>query len=195
MSFFASALPPFKPPSRPSATAAGFLVGCSGSGGAFPVAPELNTAEDLVGAAIRQVAGLLNGRTLVPQMDMSQPALLGRFDFVKSLRILNNLIENALRYSPPSSTVDLAVRREGDMLLFAVADRGPGIAPADRDRIFEPFYRAADSTPDAGRAGLGLSIARRLAEIQGGSLGFELRPGGGSVFVLRLPAIDSSMGS
>jgi K+-sensing histidine kinase KdpD len=160
-------------------------------GGAFPIAPELNTAEDLVGAAMRQVVGLLNGRTLVPQVDVSQPALLGRFDFVQSLRILNNLIENALRFAPPRSAVELAVRREGDMLVFAVADRGTGVAPADRDRILEPFYRAADSPPDADRAGLGLSIARRLAEIQGGSVGYEPRPGGGSVFVLRVPAIDS----
>ncbi len=164
-------------------------------GGAFPVSPELNTAEDLVGAAMRQVAGLLNGRTLNPQVDTSQPALLGRFDFVQSLRILNNLIENALRYAPAGSSVDVSVHRDEDVLVFSVADRGPGIPAANRERIFQPFYRASDTAsdapPDTGRAGLGLSIARRLAEIQGGTLAFEPRPGGGSVFVLRLPAIDS----
>jgi K+-sensing histidine kinase KdpD len=159
-------------------------------GAAFPVTPELNTAEDLVGATMRQVAGLLNGRKLVPHVDTSQPALLGRFDFVQSLRILNNLIENALRYAPPATTVDLIVRREDDMLVFAVGDRGPGVAPADRDHIFEPFYRESSAAPDARRAGLGLSIARRLAEIQGGTLCYEARSGGGSVFVLRLPATD-----
>lgn len=159
-------------------------------GGAFPVAPELNMAEDLVGAAIRQVAGLRNGRTLVPRVDTSQPALVGRFDFVQSLRILGNLLENALRYSPPGSAVDLGVRRDGDELVFTVADRGPGVAPAERERIFDPFFRATDAPPDTDRAGLGLSIARRLAEIQGGSLEHEPRPGGGSVFTLRLPAID-----
>lgn len=160
-------------------------------GGAFPVVPELNTAEDLVGTALRQVAGLVNGRTLNPQVDTSQPALLGRFDFVQSLRILTNLIENALRYAPAGSTVDLIVHRDGDALAFAVADRGPGIATENHERIFEPFYRDAASSPDTGRAGLGLSIARRLAELQGGTLAYEPRAGGGSVFVLRLPAIDS----
>jgi two-component system sensor histidine kinase KdpD len=159
-------------------------------GAAFPVTPEVNTAEDLLGAATRQVAGLLNGRTLATDVDTSQPALVGRFDFVQALRILNNLIENALRYSPPESRVDVSVRREEDRIAFAVADRGPGIAPEERERIFEPFFRSATSAPDAGRAGLGLSIARRLAEIQGGSLDHEPRPGGGSVFTLRLPAID-----
>jgi signal transduction histidine kinase len=150
----------------------------------------VNTAEDLIGAAGRQVAGLLDGRTLATSVDTSRPALVGRFDFVQALRILNNLIENALRHSPPGSPVDVGVRREGDNLLFAVADRGPGIAAEERERIFEPFYRSATSAPDVGHAGLGLSIARRLAEIQSGSLDYEPRPGGGSVFTLRLPAID-----
>ncbi|MGE5761179.1 MAG: ATP-binding protein [Gemmatimonadota bacterium] len=164
-------------------------------GGAFPVTPELNTAEDVVGAALRQVAGLLNGRKLNPLVDTSRPALLGRFDFVQTLRILTNLLENALRYAPSGSTVDLTVSRDGDMLAFAVADRGPGISLADRERVFEPFYRDASAQPDTGRAGLGLSIARRLAELQGGTLTFEARPGGGSVFVLRLPALDSVVAS
>ncbi|MFI5207847.1 MAG: ATP-binding protein [Gemmatimonadales bacterium] len=159
-------------------------------GAAFPVSPEVNTAEDLIGAASRQVAGLLNGRTLAVSVDTSRPALVGRFDFVQALRILNNLIENALRYAPPGSPVDVSVSREGERLVFAVADRGPGIAPEERERIFEPFYRSATTGPDTGRAGLGLSIARRLAEIQNGSLDYETRPGGGSVFKLSLPAID-----
>ena len=80
--------------------------------------------------------------------------------------------------------------RDGDALVFTVADRGPGIPTAESDRIFQAFYRRTDATPDVGRAGLGLSIARRLAEIQQGSLVYEARPGGGSMFVLRLPAVD-----
>jgi two-component system, OmpR family, sensor histidine kinase KdpD len=78
----------------------------------------------------------------------------------------------------------------GDGLELAVADRGPGVAPAERERIFEPFYRPAGSSPDVGGAGLGLSIARRLAEAQGGTLRYEAREGGGSRFVLRVPAAD-----
>jgi two-component system sensor histidine kinase KdpD len=160
-------------------------------GGAFTVTPELNTAEDLLGAATRQVAGLLNGRTVVSRVDASAPALLGRFDFVQSLRILTNLIENALRYAPAASTVELAVQRTGSMLDISVLDRGPGVPIADRDLIFDLFYRVADSHPDTGHAGLGLAIARRLAELQGGTLEYQPRLGGGSAFVLRLPAIDS----
>jgi len=160
--------------------------------GALPVELEENTAEDLVGAAATQLGALLNGRELKVDIDLTQPALVGRFDFVQSLRILSNLLENALRYAPPGPPIELTVRQEGPFLLFSVADRGPGIPVAERERIFEPFYRPAGSQPDAGRAGLGLSIARRLAEMQGGFLRYEERQGGGSVFIAGLPAVEGT---
>jgi two-component system sensor histidine kinase KdpD len=160
-------------------------------GDAFRVVPDINTAEDLIGAAQRQAQGLLaDGRSIRTLVDLESPALVGRFDFTHSLRIVGNLLENALRYTRPGESVELGVRREGDALVFTVADKGPGIPVAESERIFQPFYRHADTAPDVGRAGLGLSIARRLAEIQQGTLAYEPRPGGGSVFVLRLPAID-----
>ena len=74
--------------------------------------------------------------------------------------------------------------------MFRVADRGPGVARVERDRIFEAFYRPKNQAPDGGHAGLGLSIARKLAELQGGSLAYHPRDGGGSVFALSLPAAD-----
>jgi signal transduction histidine kinase len=74
--------------------------------------------------------------------------------------------------------------------VFTVSDRGPGVPEEDARRIFEPFYRARTAAPDAGRAGLGLSIARTLAEIQGGALHYTPRAGGGSVFSLHLPAAE-----
>jgi len=82
------------------------------------------------------------------------------------------------------------VHREGPELAFAVADRGPGVPPDERTRIFEPFYRPPDARPDVGGAGLGLAIAHGLAAAQGGSVTYQPRDGGGSVFVLRLPAAD-----
>ena len=159
-------------------------------GGGFAAHPELNTADDLVGAAVRQTRGLFADRPLRTVIDLDSPALVGYFDFSQSLRVLCNLLENAIRYSPPREAVELAARRDGAMLVFSVSDRGPGVAEPDISRIFEPFFRAQASAPDSGRAGLGLSIARTLAEIQGGSVSYEPRVGGGSVFSLRLPATE-----
>lgn len=159
-------------------------------GGGFSVQPELNTAEDLLGAAVRQAQGLLDGRTLRTVVDLDSPALVGHFDFAQALRALGNLLENAIRYSPPGEPIELGATRDGDMLVFTVADRGPGVQREDVTRIFEPFYRSTNAPPDSGRAGLGLSIARTLTEMQGGRIDYQARPGGGSVFSLRLPATE-----
>jgi two-component system, OmpR family, sensor histidine kinase KdpD len=153
---------------------------------------ELNTAEDLVGAAIRRAMGIAQDRAIIPHLDFNSPALAGQFDFVQSLRIVGNLIDNALRYTRPGGAVDVFATREESWLAIRVADRGPGIPPAERERIFEPFYRPRSESPDVGHAGLGLSIARRLAELQGGRLSYEPRFGGGSLFTLLLPAAESA---
>lgn len=157
------------------------------SAGALHVRPELNAAEDLVGAALQRVGGALNGRVLTTHLDPNAALLLGRFDFVHSLRILVNVIENALKYSPSNGEIDVSVQRAGNALEFIVADRGPGVPASERERIFEPFYRPGGTPPDVGGAGLGLSIARRLALVQNGALEYEPREGGGSRFILRLP--------
>jgi len=159
-------------------------------GGGFAVNLELNTAEDLIGAAVRQARGLLGGRTLRTVVDLSSPALVGNFDFAQSLRIIGNLLENAVRYSPPDEPIELGAHREAALLVFTVADRGPGVPPADVRQIFEPFYRGANASPDTGRTGLGLSIAQTLAEIQGGAVTYAPRTGGGSLFTLRLRATE-----
>lgn len=158
--------------------------------GVLRVEAEANTAEDLIGALDRQLTAALGGRELALSVDLARPALVGKFDFVKSLRALSNLTENAIRLSPSDQPVELSVEREGEFLAFKVSDRGPGVAEADRSRIFEAFYRPDGAPPDAGRAGLGLNIAQRMAEMQGGSVSFAPRPGGGSVFTLKLPALD-----
>ena len=158
--------------------------------GGMPAAVALNAAEDVMGAALQRVAGVAAGRDIRASLDPSAPVLVGRFDFAQTLRILVNLLENALKYSPPAMPVDFTVRREQGELAFAVADRGPGVAERDRERIFAPFYRPSGSPADSGGAGLGLAIARGLAEAQGGTLTHQPREGGGSVFTLRLQAAE-----
>nr|MDP9179819.1 DUF4118 domain-containing protein [Gemmatimonadota bacterium] len=92
------------------------------AGGALTVATEVEAADDLLGATLQRVSGALNGHDLNVTLDPADPLLLGRFDFVHSLRILVNLVENALKYSPAGSMVELSVRSDGDSLAFVVAD-------------------------------------------------------------------------
>jgi two-component system sensor histidine kinase KdpD len=159
------------------------------NGGALALHVEPNAADDLLGSALDRLAGVPRIDTVDARIEGAEP-LLGSFDFTHSLRALVNLIENALKYSPAGARVDVVVERRGDRLVFAVSDRGAGIRAEDVERVFDPFFRAAGRTPDASGAGLGLSIARRLAEAQGGAVSYQPRPGGGSVFALELPALD-----
>ena len=159
-------------------------------GGAIPLHIGLNAVDDLVGAVVQRVSGVLGERKLDITFQDDSTLLVGRFDFVHALRILVNLVENAHKYSPSGAPIALNVTRDGDWLRFTVADRGPGVAELEREQIFEPFYRPSGAVADSGSAGLGLSIARRLAELQGGTITYASRGGGGSEFVLSLPAAD-----
>lgn len=100
--------------------------------------------------------------------------------------ILRNLLDNAARYSPPGTSIAVTARRQGQRVLLRVADRGPGIPPADRERVFTPFVRLR---PGERRGmGLGLAVCRRLAELQGGAVHIEGRHGGpGAAVVVALP--------
>jgi two-component system sensor histidine kinase KdpD len=157
----------------------------------LPMRPELNTASDLVGATIQRIGGAaVHSRVRIAADTTGVPELAGTFDLAHSVRALGNLVENALKYSPADTRVELRLGRTGHRLAFHVADRGPGVPDGEQERIFEPFYRAPGAPPDVGGAGLGLAIARRLAVEQGGSVVYSPRSGGGSVFTLLLPAAD-----
>ncbi|HZS30948.1 MAG TPA: ATP-binding protein [Gaiellaceae bacterium] len=101
-------------------------------------------------------------------------------------RVVANLVENALRYSPPHETVRVQVRQTGSDVLVRVVDHGPGIAPEEGERIFEPFQRGSRTGAQRG-AGLGLAIARGFAEANGGRVWAESHEGQGATFVLALP--------
>jgi K+-sensing histidine kinase KdpD len=161
-------------------------------GGALPLDIQVNAADDLLGAVVQHVSGRPDRHRLKVALDDPSSLSLGRFDFVHSLRILANLVDNALKHAPVDTPVDVTGGLDNGEIVFRVADRGAGIPATERDRLFTPFYRASGRVPDAGSVGLGLSIARRLAEAQRGTLGYSDRPGGGSVFELRLPAADTS---
>jgi heavy metal sensor kinase len=101
---------------------------------------------------------------------------------------LINLVNNSIKYSPEGSEVRIEVSKSRDRAVVEVQDRGAGIDPERRSRIFDRFYRATSGS--RGGTGLGLAISRRAIEMNGGQLGYEDRPGGGSIFRISLPAVE-----
>ena len=103
---------------------------------------------------------------------------------------LSNLVGNAIKYAPSGTPINVRAERQNGLFRIAVSDHGPGIPPEERGHMFEKFFRGrgVGSTPGAG---LGLSIARSLVVLHGGTLDYEDTPGGGSTFVVRLPAESS----
>jgi two-component system, OmpR family, sensor kinase len=103
-------------------------------------------------------------------------------------QILDNLLENACKYSEPGTPVVIRVAREGGFVAMTVEDYGPGLAPEDLARVFEPFFRA-EQARRAGHpgVGLGLAVARRIAGTFGGTLEARSQPGKGSLFTFRMP--------
>ena len=151
---------------------------------------EITPVDDLVGAALQRVSGAMPERNVRVELAEGGTLLIGRFDLAASLRILVNLIENAHKYSPAGAPIELLAVRRGAWIELTVGDAGPGVPEAERERIFQAFYRRPDVASDVGGTGLGLAIARGLAEAQGGTLRHLPRAGGGSLFVLSLPAAD-----
>ena len=107
-------------------------------------------------------------------------------------QVIDNLLDNALKYAPPGSTVAIATRRQGQECRLEARDQGPGLSPDDAARIFHRFYRADLSrTRASGGAGLGLAIAQAIAQAHGGTITVESEPGVGTAFYVHLPAEEN----
>ena len=101
-------------------------------------------------------------------------------------QILSNLLLNAIKYSPPESEIDLKLVREPDEIRFCVQDRGAGIPPENRDKIFDPFYRG-DNVGKIQGEGLGLAIAKKCVSLCGGNISFQTEIDKGTTFTVTLP--------
>jgi heavy metal sensor kinase len=139
---------------------------------------------------VREVVSLLDvlaeekGQRL--QLEGDDAAVIAA-DPVILRQVVVNLLDNAIKYSPPGGIIDLRVTRSGNDVNIEVEDCGPGIAAEHRDRVFDRFYRVDEGrSREAGGAGLGLSIARWGANIHGGHLELDCPPQGGCIFRLHL---------
>ncbi|MDD0811223.1 ATP-binding protein [Curvibacter sp. RS43] len=144
---------------------------------------DLGTLEsvDLVGLSAEECARV--GAELEADDGSSELAVTGVAKLLR--RAVRNLLENARRYGQGDISVKLS--RQGPLILLAVCDRGPGVPPALRERIFEPFYRLPGASEREGGVGLGLALVKSIAERHGGSVHCEEHEGGGACFVLTLP--------
>jgi len=121
-------------------------------------------------------------------VDVPAAPLMGDADRLRE--VVTNLATNAIRFTPPGGKVELHVRREGLGVILRVADTGIGIAEADRDRVFDRFFRSDSArSRDSGGAGLGLAITRWIVEGHGGSITLSSREGKGTTFEVRLPGM------
>ncbi|WP_279197837.1 ATP-binding protein, partial [Kitasatospora aureofaciens] len=135
---------------------------------------------------VRAMDSLSDPQAPIQPLDLdTAPAVLADPPLLE--RVLANVITNALRHNAPGAPVLVTASHHADLVEVRVIDRGPGIAPEDRDRVFLPFQRLGDTDNTTG-VGLGLALSRGLAEAMGGSLEVEDTPGGGTTMLLTLPA-------
>jgi two-component system sensor histidine kinase KdpD len=152
------------------------------AGGAEPEL-EVWALDELVRETVSRLAG-------GDRVDVGGESPLVNVDAVQVQRVLANLIENALKFSPETSRVHVHITATRQEAIVRVVDQGPGIPDAELERVFEPFYRG---DRPAG-AGLGLAIARGFAEANGGRVWAESRPGQGATFALALPIAEVPAG-
>jgi two-component system, OmpR family, sensor histidine kinase KdpD len=138
---------------------------------------------DIAGAALSRVERRLGGHEVRTSFAENLPLAL--VDPVLLEHLLVNLLENASKHTPPGTVVELRAAREAQTFTLEVADWGAGIPSGEEDVIFERFRRGSKAT--ASGVGMGLAIARAIAQVHGGRLDVRQRPGGGAVFRLTLP--------
>jgi signal transduction histidine kinase len=108
-------------------------------------------------------------------------------------QVLRNLVQNALQHGGPGGVVRVSATARGDRVRVAVDDDGPGIPPAERERVFDRFHRTDLSrTRRSGGSGLGLAIARAIVQAHGGRIWAEISPQGGARIAFELPGFDAS---
>ena len=140
--------------------------------------------QDLIGCALSALEPQIGARRVEVALPPGLP--LVRMDMVLMAQVLVNLIDNALKYTPRTSGIELAAGLSDDTLTLTVSDRGPGIPEQELGRVFDKFYRVP--VPEgAGGTGLGLSICRGIVEAHGGSIRAENRDGGGLQMIVVLP--------
>jgi two-component system sensor histidine kinase KdpD len=153
--------------------------------GAIRVEKAWQPLEEVVGSALERLQPLLGGHSVAIQIPTTLP--LVPIDAVLIEQVLINLLENAARYVPPSTTIEISAEHHDAEVAVVVQDRGPGFRPGDEQRVFDKFFRAATGAAGLAGAGLGLAICRGIVEAHGGRIEARNRSGGGAMIRFTLP--------
>jgi two-component system sensor histidine kinase KdpD len=148
--------------------------------------PELWTVDDLIARSLEAVGPDADRVCVVSASPEPSPTLV---DARQIERVLVNLLENAVKFSPPDASVEIGVAQEGGEVVIRVSDSGPGLSERELERVFEPFERGGESLERKG-SGLGLAIAKGFAQANRGRIWAESEPGRGASFMLALPAAE-----
>lgn len=140
--------------------------------------------EEIIGVALTRLRKRLAGRQVSVKLPPAAPMV--SVDAVMIEQVLINLLENALRYTPAGSPLEIAAEASSGTMEISVADRGPGIPNGCEDKLFEKFYRVQREAAQSG-VGLGLAICKAIVEAHGGGIQAQNRKGGGAVFSFTLP--------
>jgi two-component system sensor histidine kinase KdpD len=143
--------------------------------------------EEIVGSAVQRLERDLGERPIHTDIPADLP--LVSVDGLLIEQVLVNLLENAMRYTPPDSPIEIAAHKIGDSVEIRLTDHGPGLPAGAEERVFEKFYRGTTVQPDSRRGvGLGLAICRGIVRAHGGTITARNRPTGGAEFSVILPA-------
>lgn len=158
--------------------------------GAWQPQREMISVGELIGATLDTFGNEENARIQV-QLPPNLPDI--SLDSVQIVQVLHNLLENALKYSPSSSAIELCAAQGNDILKIEIMDRGPGLLSGEEEHIFERFYRSPRWQESAQPgAGIGLAICRGLVLAHGGRLTAKNRDSGGAIFTVELPVEGAS---
>jgi two-component system, OmpR family, sensor kinase len=153
----------------------------------------------VAGDAVAAAQAIAPVREIVLELSRDAGPLVVEGDEARLRQVVDNLMSNALTYTPEETPVLLRLRSEGTDALIEVVDRGPGLSPDQADRVFERFYRGdaartrPGSTGPSSGTGLGLAIVSALVAAHGGSVEVDATPGGGTTFRVRLPRIATEL--
>jgi two-component system sensor histidine kinase KdpD len=151
--------------------------------GSIQVKKNWQPLEEVVGAALSRLEGQLGERPVSIHLPADLP--LVPLDEVLIEQVFVNLLENAVKYTPPGSPIDLSAWADDQQVTVEVADRGPGLPASERQRVFDKFFRV--HSVNSSGVGLGLTICRGIIKAHGGSIWVENRPEGGATFRFTLP--------